>query len=362
MEATLVLVIGVLASVFVGINIGGSSTAAAFGPSVGSGVLAKAVAGGLMTVFVFVGGWTVGRRVVRTLSGGIVPESTFTLQAGVVVLAFVGLSLLIGNWLGIPASTSETTVGAIVGLGLATGTLQTGKILEIVGWWVVSPVLALLAAAAVGRFAYAGIERRLTDGDGIDSQVVRVERDGWRPYIDVTADMTERQGILVAATVLVGCYMAFSAGASNVANAVAPVVGRGGLAVGPGIVLATAAIGIGAFTLARRTLDVLDSDLANLPLVGALVVELIAASFITGLSAIGIPASLAITSTCTIIGLNWGRSRRRARTQTRSQVATDGGTDGEELLDTGTTWRSVGVWVLTPTLSAVTTYAVFSVL
>jgi len=359
MNATVIAGVGVLAAVFVGVNIGGSSTAAAFGPSVGSDVLTKAVAGALMTVFVLLGGWTVGRNVIRTLNEGIVPERTLTLGAGVVVLVFVGLSLELANWLGIPASTSETTVGAIAGLGLATGTLRVGKVAEITAWWVVSPLGALLVAAALGRFWYPWFERRLLGGDGVDGPVFTLDRDGWRPRIAIQGDMAGSRGVLVGVTVFMGCYMAFSAGASNVANAVAPIVGEGSLTVGPAVLLATVAIGVGALTVARRTLEVLGNDLAQLPLVAALVVEVVAASAITVLSLLGIPASLAITTTCSIIGLNWGRRRRRER----RPVATDGGApESEELLDTGTTWRSVGVWVATPTLSAATTYAAFTVI
>jgi len=363
MDSAIVLGVGVLAAAFVGVNIGGSSTAAAFGPSVGSGMLSKVLTAALMTGFVFVGGWTVGRRVVRTLSEGIVPASTFTLQAGVVVLVFVGCSLLLGNWIGIPASTSETTVGAIVGLGLATQSLRTAKLVEIVVWWVVSPVVALLATALIGRYCYQWLEERLTDGDGVDGDVIALTRDGWRPRIDVRVDPTGRRGVLVGLAVLIGCYMAFSAGASNVANAVAPVVGQGSFGIELGILVATGAIGIGAFTIARRTLEVLGDDLARLSVVAALVVEVVAATLITFLSAIGIPASLSITTTCSIIGLNLGRSRRRTAAQSGAEVACDGGrvNEEEELLNTGTTWRSVGVWVMTPTLSAAATFVVFSV-
>jgi PiT family inorganic phosphate transporter len=362
MDISLLLGAGILFSAFVGVNIGGSSTAAAFGPSVGSQMLTKSIAGLLMTTFVFVGAWTVGRHVVKTLNEGIVPAQTLTLQAGVVVLLFVGCSLLVANAIGIPASTSETTVGAIVGLGLATNTLQVAKVTSIATWWVVSPVLALVAAAVVGRFAYARLERTLLDGERIDGPVLSVDRDGTIPTIQRSADLSTRHAAVVGLAVLVGCYMAFSAGASNVANAVAPLVGEGALDISMAIVLATAAIGLGAFTIARRTLEVLGDDLAQLPLVAALVVELIAASFITFLSVLGIPASLAVTTTCSIVGLNLGRARHRDQTDTPVAVAADGGTEDDELLDTETTWRSVGVWILTPVLSAAATFVVFSFL
>jgi PiT family inorganic phosphate transporter len=363
MDVSLLLAAGVLFSVFVGVNIGGSSTAAAFGPSVGSQMVTKSLAALLMTAFAFVGAWTVGRHVVQTLSEGIVPAQTLTLQAGVVVLLFVGVSLLVANAVGIPASTSEKTVGAIVGLGLATNTLQTAKVSAIAAWWVVSPVLALVVAGLVGRFAYAKLERILLDGERIEGPVLAVDRDGLIPRIERSADLTTRHAVVVGLTVLVGCYMAFSAGASNVANAVAPLVGEGSLGVSTTIVLATGAIGLGAFTIARRTLEVVGNDLAQLPLVAALVVELVAASFITFLSALGIPASLAITTTCSIVGLNLGRTRYRSHADAPAAVAADGGErDDEELLDTEPTWRSVGIWVLTPILSAGATFVVFSFL
>lgn len=59
----IILLVGIIASVFVGFNIGGSSTGIAWGPPVGAGIVKKTTAAAIMTVFVFLGGWTVGRNV-----------------------------------------------------------------------------------------------------------------------------------------------------------------------------------------------------------------------------------------------------------------------------------------------------------
>lgn len=72
------LAIGIVVAIFVGFNIGGSSTSVAFGPTVGAGVISKVNAAAIMLVFVFLGGWTVGRNVVETMGGDIVPASMFT--------------------------------------------------------------------------------------------------------------------------------------------------------------------------------------------------------------------------------------------------------------------------------------------
>jgi inorganic phosphate transporter, PiT family len=118
-----------------------------------------------------------------------------------------------------------------------------------------------------------------------------------------------RRGIIAKGFVIaIGYYMAFSAGASNVVNAVASLVGPGQLDMGSGVVLGGAAIGIGGFLLGPRTMETIGEGVTELTMESALIVELIAATIITGLSWGGIPASLGITATTCIIGLGWRRA------------------------------------------------------
>lgn len=74
------VVAGIAFAAFVGVNIGGSSTEASFRPSVGANMVSKVLAGVL--IILFVGGWTIGRKVIHTLSEGVVPALTLTLRAG----------------------------------------------------------------------------------------------------------------------------------------------------------------------------------------------------------------------------------------------------------------------------------------
>jgi PiT family inorganic phosphate transporter len=112
------------------------------------------------------------------------------------------------------------------------------------------------------------------------------------------------------AVVAIGCLMAFSSGTSNIANAVAPLVGSGELAMNPAIVLGGVAVAIGSFTIARRTLETMGSDLTELPLTAAIVVASVSSSLVVFLSALGIPASFVIIATMSIVGLGWGRATR----------------------------------------------------
>ncbi|MFB6096501.1 MAG: anion permease [Haloferacaceae archaeon] len=377
----ILLVVGLAVAVFVGFNIGGSSTGVAFGPAVGSNVLTKLAAAGLMTGFALLGGWTVGRNVIRTMGSGLVAEQ-FTLPASVAVLFFVGLALLISNTFGVPASTSMTAVGAIAGLGMAKGTLIAEKMLEIVSWWIVAPILAFWVCAVIGRYVYPYLEARFAI-DRTPGRLLELDRSGTLPRPRLGEGTTAREFLGTVVVIVIACYMAFSAGASNTANAVAPLVGGRIVDIETGILLAAVAIGLGAFTIARRTLDTVGNDLTDLPILAALIVEVVSASIITGLSAMGIPASLAVSATMCIVGLGWGRATRTATigeavrgqgpdvsvdalaAEPQGEVPSVGEEDdldltAGDLFDPSTTGRVIFFWMLTPSVSALASYLVFA--
>jgi PiT family inorganic phosphate transporter len=410
----LLLIVGILVAAFVGFNIGGSSTGVAFGPAVGSRIVGKLAAGGLFTAFALLGGWTVGRNVVETMGGEIVPASQFTLEASVVVLFFTGFALLVSNLYGVPASTSMTAVGAIIGLGLASGTLDEELMFEIVSAWIISPLIAFWVGAVIGRYFYPYLDARFAF-NRIEGDLLLVDRSGTVPKPALGEAITLRDLLGALLVLVIACYMAFSAGASNVANAVAPLVGSGIVSIEQGILLGVAAIGLGAVTIARRTLDTVSDDLTDLPILAALIVSSVSATVITILSQLGIPASLAVSTTMCIVGLGWGRASRTTSLADAAGAAVRGesgaglsagalATEGEDaeskptvgtlaagetvqparkndvserprvprigeeepeelvtndLFDPATTGRVMVLWVLTPTLSALGSYVVF---
>lgn len=72
------------------------------------------------------------------------------------------------------------------------------------------------------------------------------------------------------------------------------------------------AFGLGSFTIARRTLETVGDEITELPILASLIVSTVGGTVITILSYFGIPASLAVSTTATIIGLGWGRASRAA--------------------------------------------------
>ncbi len=303
------LVVGLVVAAFVGYNVGGSTTGPAFGPAVGSGVISKVGAAALMSVFFLVGAWTLGRRVVQTLGTGLsTTPGVFTVETSIVVLFFIGLALFVGNYVGVPASTSMTAVGAIAGLNVAAGTLNWETMGEIVVWWIVAPVLGFWVSGVVGRYLYPTISRWVAVTSSAGPLVV-LDRSGAVPHLVAGPNTSRREVAGATVVVSIGCLMAFSSGTSNIANAIAPLFGAG-LSMTPLILLGCAAVALGAFTIARRTLDTLGNDITDLPLPAAIVVAVVSSAIVTALSAIGIPASFVIVATMAIVGLGWGRATR----------------------------------------------------
>jgi len=304
------LLVGLVVAAFVGYNIGGATTGPAFGPAVGANVISKAGAAALMSVFFFVGAGTLGQRVVTTLGEDLVTgASVFTLETSIVVLFFIGGALFIGNFAGVPASTSMTAVGAIAGLGLATGTLDLAVMGEIAIWWIVAPIIGFWVSGVVGRYFYPTIDEWVAI-ESTEGALFEFDRSGTVPRPVPGPNTTRRELVGGAVVIAIGCLMAFSSGTSNIANAIAPLVALDGVEMEPMILLGSAAVAVGAFTIARRTLDTLGNDITDLPLTAAIVVACVSSGIVITLSAVGIPASFVIIATMSIVGLGWGRATR----------------------------------------------------
>ncbi|WP_408959858.1 anion permease [Natrinema sp. 74] len=365
----LLLAAGLLVAAFVGYNIGGATTGPAFGPAVGAGVVGNIIAAAFMSVCFLLGALTVGPAVVETLAQDLIRNpAVFTLRTSAAVLFVIGSALLLGNYAGVPASTSMTAVGAISALGLATGTLDWSVLRAIAVWWLVAPIAGFWVAGVVGRYFYPQLEEWLALEDRTrDRPLVSVRASGFVPRLRLgsSADRREMAGSL--SVIAIGCVTAYASGTSNIANAIAPLYATGVIAFTPLALLGSAAVAIGAFTIARRTLETLGSDITKLPLTAAIVVAVISAGLVVFLSWLGIPASFVVIATTSIVGLGWGRA---TRTTTRP-TATDGEgpdpVDGDpdsvtatpELFDPTTTARVLLMQNVVPVVATVGAFVLF---
>jgi len=339
-----------------------------------------------MTFFVFLGGWTVGRNVINTLGGDIVPQALFSTTASIVVLTFIGLGMLFANLYGVPVSTSMTAVGAIAGLGLATGQLNYAVIGSIMVWWVIAPIMGFWVGSVIGRYFYPYLDQKfaLEQSSG---PLLTIDYSGVVPTPTLGPGTTPREVVSTSLVLVIACYMSFSVGASNVANAVAPLVGGGLISVDNAVVLGSVAIGLGAFTIARRTIESVGNDLTDLPLLAATIVMVVSASITTVASALGIPVSLALSTVMCIVGLGWGRATRPTRgpdlvrgniegeismsavtAETNNEVQPVGEEDPktvqdvQQLFDLSSVVRFVAFWIIGPSVATALSYVTFVLL
>jgi PiT family inorganic phosphate transporter len=122
-------------------SLGANNVANVTGVYVGSGMLTPETAALVGGLSIAGGVLTYSKKVMMTVGKGIVPLDPFS--ALVAVLA-EGVVLHLFTQIGVPVSSSQAIVGAVVGIGLV-GDMQTvsGRMLSKIGLgWVLTPVLA----------------------------------------------------------------------------------------------------------------------------------------------------------------------------------------------------------------------------
>ena len=114
-----------------------------------NGARIAAILGGLA---IAVGVLTFSKRVMMTVGGSIAEISQ--VDGFVVIIASALTVILMGNFMGIPVSTSQSVVGAVIGAGLVNGVknVNFGVFKRIAIAWVSSPTVAGLLAYGVAFF------------------------------------------------------------------------------------------------------------------------------------------------------------------------------------------------------------------
>ncbi|MED1470615.1 anion permease [Bacillus salipaludis] len=311
-------IIAITIGLFFAINIGASGAAASMGISYGAGVVKKRVALFLCAIAVFLGAWLGGGEVVKTIGGGIVPSSTFTVAIALIVLASAALSLFLANIFGIPLSTSEVAVGAVVGAGVVYQSVFVGKFIWIAMFWLLTPFAAFVIAILAATILKIKFIKRL------------IEKPKAGP-------------VLAILVVLMGLFEAFSAGMNNVANAVGPLVAASLMSSGDAVLWGGLAVALGAVLFGHRVLETNGKKITTLKLEEGCVISGTGASIVTIASLFGIPVPLTQITTSSIIGIGFAKH-------------------GKSVLKKDIVVQLLTVWMVSPVLSMVLSYTIIQLL
>ncbi|MBU1998315.1 MAG: inorganic phosphate transporter, partial [Candidatus Omnitrophica bacterium] len=266
----------------VGWSIGANDAANTLGTAVGSRVLTLKQAILLICVFGFLGAFLQGGHVAKTIGKGIVPlnelDKTVSLYIALVA-CFAGCAwVIIATYWKMPISTSHSIVGAVAGAGLAIGAPINWKVLQnICLSWLLTPI----GSALMGFIFFKILQ-------GIFYRIV-----------------PQKHSTMVLSFLIIssGCYLAYTWGANDVANATGVIVGAGILTSKVSVILGGAAILIGIMTWGYKVIETVGSEITHLLPLMAFAAQLASAINVHIYTFLGIPVSTSHSIVGAIVGV-----------------------------------------------------------
>ena len=267
---------GWLSGIFMGWSVGANDTSHCFGTAVSSRMVPWRLAAILMALFVILGAVLQGTEGIETLRR-LSPQ---TPQNAAICAFAAALAVALMTIFKLPVSSTHAIVGAILGIGLMQGHVQTDGIQKIVLCWIGTPIGAMLCYVALHFLLSRWIRRTKPSLFTLD------------PLI---------RGALIAC----GCYAAYALGANNVANAAAMLVEATGMEVQTAATLGGVAIAMGTLTFSRRVMHTIGNGIAKIGSYEALLAVLSMAIVTHVYAMVGVPVSTAHGVIGALLGLGF---------------------------------------------------------
>lgn len=383
-------------------SIGANDVANSMATAVGAKAITFKQAVLIAGILNFVGAVFVGPHVAETIKGGII-KSDMIVDPHVLLLGFIASLLAaafwvtLSTWKEMPISTTHSIIGALIGFGIIAGgfsSINWGKLGQVAASWIISPIAGCIIAffvfkvivklifakeepvksakivgpliIGVTAFLIASsllLKTELSKIVGVSelSHVILISTSismiviilGIFLLRNIEAKSVEDyatvEGIFRKLQIITSCYVAFSHGANDVANAIAPVAAIIPLASGemsltaqiPPELLALGGIGIavGCLTWGKRVMKTVGSRITTLTNTRGFSVDFGAATTVLIASKLGLPISTSHTVVGAVIGVGLAR--------------------GLEAIDLSIIKKIIVSWLLTVPVAAATSAAIF---
>jgi len=386
-------------------SIGANDVANSMSTAVGAKAITHKQAVIIAGVLVFLGAVLVGPHVSETIKSEIIKVEI--IQSNLLILGFISSLLAaaiwatISSWKEMPISTTHSIIGALMGFGLiagGVGSVNWLKIGSVAASWVLSPVFGCIIAFIVFKIIVRLIfAKREPVGSAKIVGPIIIGITGFlvsasfllKTPISATYNISDFQGVIFSTLVAIiigiisiillrkiqakkeeedyftvenifrklqvgtSCYVAFSIGSNDVANAIGPVAGIIPLAENgvlnnqapiPIGLLALGGIGIafGAMTWGRRVMKTVGERITSLTNTRGFSVDFGAATTVLVASKLGMPISTSHTVVGAVIGVGLAR--------------------GLEAIDLSIIKKIVISWLLTLPIAAGTSIGIFLLL
>ncbi len=254
--------LSLLGGIFLGWSLGANDAGNVFGSAVATRMLRFWTAAILAAVFVLLGAILEGRAGIDTLQG----LTQLSIKKATVASVAAALTVTLMTLVGLPVSTSQAVVGAILGIGFLNRQLDLSELSKVVACWIGTPVGGLIMAILVYKLLSVAINRL--------------------PLDLFRTDILIRIGLIVA-----GSYAAYALGANNVANVTAVFVGAGQIGVFSATFIGGLSIALGILTFSRPVMETVGRKLVRLDPFSALIVVLAEAITVHFFTFVGVPVS-----------------------------------------------------------------------
>jgi PiT family inorganic phosphate transporter len=264
----------ILGGLFLGWSLGANDSANIFGTGVTTGMVRYRTAIWLTAAFLMLGALVEGPKCMKVVGelSRILPLDAFCCALA------AGITMTILTLLAIPASASQAIIGAIIGVGIISGSADFSKLYKIVSCWVFTPICGIAAGYLLHRAL----------GSLIDKAV---------------KSLTSRDLLYSAGIIIAGCYGAYTLGSNNVANVTGVYVGSGTMTPDTAALVGGLSIAAGVLTYSKKVMMTLGKGIVPLDPFSALVVVLAEALTLHFFTQIGVPVSSSQAAVGAVLGV-----------------------------------------------------------
>ncbi|HCY83933.1 MAG TPA: inorganic phosphate transporter [Desulfobacteraceae bacterium] len=301
--------LSLLGGIFLGWSLGANDASNVFGTAVSSRMLRFRTAAILASVFVVTGAVLSGQAGIETLKS----LTTIRLDQAVVSSVAAALTVTIMTVVGLPVSTSQAVVGAILGIGLLNNNLNISGLGKVVTCWIGTPVGGAFIAIVLYHLMAFVFNR-------------------------MNLNLIKSDILLRLLLILSGSYGAYALGANNVANVTAVFVGAGLLTVFSAALIGGLSIAAGILTYSRPVMETVGKKLVRLDPFSALVVVTAMGITVHFYTLVGVPVSTSQAVVGAVLGV--------------------GIVKGTNTVSTRTLMNIFLAWCLTPVVSCILTLAI----
>ncbi len=264
------------AGIFMGWSLGSNDAANFFGTGVGAKIITYRKATLLIALFVVIGALLEGEKCFATV-GEI---SKLDLKMAFFTTLSAASMVTLFTYFGLPTSTSQAIVGAILGGGLYLGKADFTKLYKILLCWILTPVGALIISFLLYHILGRAVNRYLK-----------------RPLL--------RDAMIKGGLVISGCFGAYALGSNNVANVTGVYVTTGALSPFYGALIGSLSIALGVLTYSGKVMETVGRKIVALDPYSAFIAGVGSALIVWIFTQVGVPvsSSQAVVGAVTGVGL-----------------------------------------------------------